>query len=258
VSPACANCYAEAHARRFGGPEWGTGKPRRRTSAANWRKPLVWNRKAEGAAVRPKVFCASLADVFDDAVSAEWRADLWSLIAATPNLDWLLLTKRPERIAEMLPTRWGNGWPNVWLGTTVENQSQADRRIPHLLSIPAVVRFLSCEPLLGPLDLGAAREDLPANYWLTWLDSLDWIICGGESGRHARVMNPDWVRSLRDQCADIEVPFFFKQWGEWGPISAVLNEPCGWDGMKIARIGKASAGRRLDGRTHDDMPEVRR
>ncbi len=130
-----------------------------RTSGSNWREPIKWNRQAGEAGIRRRVFCASLADVFDNQVPGEWRSDLWALIAATPHLDWLLLTKRPQNIAKMLPViefegkDWGTGWPNVWLGTTVENQEQADIRIPHLLAVPAVRRFLSCEPLLGPVDI---------------------------------------------------------------------------------------------------------
>jgi protein gp37 len=147
--------------------------------------------------VRRKVFCASWADVFDNQVPEEWRADLWALIASTPNLDWLLLTKRPQNIAKMLPATWGKGWPNVWLGTTTENQAEANRRIPHLQSIPAVVRFLSAEPLLEAIT--------PA------LNGIGWVICGGESGHNARYMEPAWAYSLREQCVKAGVKFFMKQ-----------------------------------------------
>jgi protein gp37 len=152
ISPACDHCYAEGWAKRTGQPEMWHGK-RRRTTPANWREPLKWNAAAQKAGERARAFCASLADVFDNQVPEEWRSDLWSRISATKHLDWLLLTKRPQNIAKMLPETWGNGWPNVWLGTTVENQDEADRRIPHLLAVPAAVRFLSCEPLLGAVDL---------------------------------------------------------------------------------------------------------
>lgn len=255
VSPGCDNCYAESWARRTGQPTLWTGE-RRRTSAANWQQPIKWNKRAGERGVRERVFCASLADVFDNQVPERWRWDLWHYIQQTPHLDWLLLTKRPQNISKMLPTEeigapaWGNGWPNVWLGTTAENQAEADRRIPHLLAAPAAVRFLSCEPLLGALDLthiplvprvpGSLRAGIHINalagrYVESGLDyigpwdingpcptdwparRLNWVIAGGESGPGARPMHPDWARSLRDQCRGAGVPFFFKQWGEWLP-----------------------------------------
>lgn len=238
VGPGCDNCYAEARDLRFtGGTHWGPNAPRRLTSQANWAKPIKWNREAAASGARPRVFCASLADVFDNAVDPAWREDLWRLIAATPNLDWLLLTKRPSNIGKMLPTfaHWGNGWPNVWLGCTVVNQSEVDRDIPKLLAIPAAVRFLSIEPLLGPVDLRFAFSDIRTacchkcgfrtnaiggtcsndGTILRGDIGIDWVIVGGESGPHARPMHPDWARSLRDQCAAAGVPFLFKQWGEW-------------------------------------------
>lgn len=270
VSAACDHCYAEAWAERFGQVEWGPHGARKRTSAANWRKPLKWNRQAEGAAERPRVFCASLADVFDNhkSILPDWRADLWQLIRDTPNLDWLLLTKRPQNIQRYLPDDWAGGWPNVWLGTTVENQTEAERRIPHLLKTGARVKFLSCEPLQGPIDLeiawhgesaldpecwgdcGWCKKDYPALHncawgrqtnaeWLKGRSGLDWIITGGESGPHYRPADPDWFRSLRDQCADAGVPFLFKQ----------------WEGKSQAAIKKL--GRELDGVVHDGYPDPR-
>lgn len=240
VSPACDHCYAEAwDARGLQGQptRWGPHASRTRTSAANWRKPLAWNRQAEDEGRRYRVFCASLADVFDNhrSIENQWRDDLWKLIYATPHLDWLLLTKRPQNIAKMLPDHygapaWGDGWPNIWLGTTVENQEEADRRIPVLLSIPAKVHFLSCEPLLGPVDLTELeRPEWPGTGIFSALEcdvdpaddgewggrTIKWVICGGESGPGARPMHPDWARSLRDQCQAAGVPFLFKQWGEW-------------------------------------------
>ena len=203
ISPACDHCYAEGWAKRTGGAGLWKGE-RRRTSAANWKQPLKWNRDAERSGSRRKVFCASLADVFDNQVPEEWRTDLWSLIVDTPSLDWLLLTKRPQNIAKMLPPVWDDGWPNVWLGTTVENQDEMAKRRGHLLAVPAAVHFLSVEPLLE-------RVWLPAKdtYWY----ALDWVIVGGESGPGARQMNPDWARSLRDECAEMDVAFFMKQMG---------------------------------------------
>lgn len=251
VSPGCDNCYAEARMdHRLKQVQWGPHGERKRTSAAYWRAPMAWDRKAAAAGVRHRVFCASLADLFDNAVPSEWRADLFDLIKATPNLDWLLLTKRPQNIAKYLPSDWDSGYPNVWLGTSVENQTEADRRIPELLNVPAVVRFLSMEPLLGPVDLreitdgdGTIDALTPSSWQDVWdqayapevtgttLDeaieafsevgpypptdikgpSLDWVIVGGESGPGARPMHPDWARSLRDQCAKAGVPFFMKQ-----------------------------------------------
>jgi len=287
VSGACDFCYAEGWAKRTGNADLWQGE-RRRTSDANWRKPLKWDAEAARLGVRHRVFCASLADVFDNQVPREWRADLWLLIKSTPHLDWLLLTKRPQNIAKMLPDVWGTGWPNVWLGTTAENQAEADRRIPHLLAAPAAVRFISAEPLLGPIDLttiwlrrdgerptelshrlGDYVRPLTGNF----RDSprLGWIIVGGESGRGARPMHPDWARAIRDQCAAAGVPFFFKQWGAWGPAdsgtpiqpdgrpaSASMDFPyvCRAAGTAWMReVGKARAGRLLDGREHNAMPE---
>ncbi len=207
LSPACDNCYAEGWAKRAGRSElWDGRGARDRTTAANWRGPVKWDADAAAAGVCAKVFCASLADVFDNhrEIQPEWRTDLWALIRATPNLDWLLLTKRPQNIAKMLPLDWGAGWSNVWLGTTVENQTEADRRIPLLLATPAAKRFLSCEPLLGPVDIRWTEVTVPG---------LDWVIAGGESGPNARPMHPDWARSLRDQCAATDVAFFMKQMG---------------------------------------------
>lgn len=212
VGPGCDHCYAEAMmADRYGRVEWGPHGARQRTSPANWRKPLAWDRAASVAGERHRVFCASLADVFDNhaSVDPQWRRDLWALIAATPHLDWMLLTKRPGNIDGMLPHGWGSGWPNVWIGCTVVNQAEADRDIPKLLAVPAAVRFLSAEPLLGPVNLRNIRGRLP---WMPpdhdQFDALhprlpsrlDLVIVGGESGPGARPMNPAWARSLRDQC----------------------------------------------------------
>lgn len=235
ISPACDHCYAKTLVEGRLSGDFGQ---RVRSAASTWKQPLAWNRKAEREGVRYRVFCASLADVFDNQVPAEWRADLWALIRATPHLDWLLLTKRPQNIAGMLPPDWGDGWPTVWLGATVENQTEADRRIPHLLAVPAAVRFLSCEPLLGPVELDCIPW--PAD-WMRPVDDpsdgfhalryqphhITWVICGGESGPGSRPMHPAWARSLRDQCEATGVAFHFKQWGEWGTaaISSSTGHP---------------------------------
>jgi protein gp37 len=241
VSLACDHCYAKTLVERWGGDF----SARRRTSAANWKQPLRWNSSAEKAATRRRVFCSSLADVFDNRVPLKWRTDLWAMIRATPWLQWQLLTKRPQNIAKMLPPDWGHGFHNVWLGTTVENQTEADRRIPHLIEIPASIKFLSCEPLLGPIKFAAVPGFNKFNLNLcNW-----WVICGGESGRGARPMHPVWARSVRDQCAAAGVPFFFKQWGEWAPDD---NAPDAHTAMN--RIGKKAAGSLLDGREHKAFP----
>jgi protein gp37 len=231
VSAACDHCYAEGWAKRTGQAGLWAGE-RRRTSAANWKQPLKWNREAEATGQRARVFSNSLADFFDNQAQPEWRADAWKVIADTPWLDWLLLTKRPQNIRKMLPPDWGDGWPNVWLGTTAENQEEADRRIPHLLATPAAVRFVSAEPLLAPIDFtGTTLEDAIASF-KDWgfhyppsdkpPPRLDWIITGGESGAHARPMHPDWARSARDQCKAAGTAYFFKQWGEFLPVGQHL------------------------------------
>jgi protein gp37 len=210
VSPACDHCYAEGWAKRTGQSQLWNGE-RRRTSRSNWRAIEVIDRKARDAGTRQTVFCASLGDCFDNQVPDEWRADMWSVIGAATNLDFLLLTKRPQNIARMLPVGWNDGWPNVWLGTTAEDGHHYRQRWHHLAGVPCRLRFLSYEPALGAIgDLDLGRVGAP-----------EWIICGGESGPHARPMHPDWARSVRDQCMQRGVPFFFKQWGEWSPTSSV-------------------------------------
>lgn len=214
VSPGCDNCYAEAMMdHRYGRVQWGPHGERKRTSVANWRKPRQWAKTANGS--RPRVFCASLADVFDNRVPVEWRRDLFHLIWETPELDWLLLTKRPENVAKMLPGAIGETelwpWPNVWLGTTCEDQSNYDRRWPILRDVPAVVRFISYEPAIGELQLHSDDGQHP-----------DWIICGGESGSNARHMPPEWAYSLRAECGVAGVAFFMKQMTGKKPIPADL------------------------------------
>lgn len=327
VSPACKNCYAEREFdHHYGKVSWGPNGTRVLTSEAYWKKPLKWNREAESSGIRARVFCASLADVFEDwdgpilnskgerlwidTASAAWlfaskedserselarqkgvaagtmndvRKRLFALIDATPNLDWLLLTKRPENIEKMWPAI---GFPesgvtgtlgrhlhlaNVWLGTSVENQEYADKRIPELLKCRDLspVLFLSCEPLLGPVDLqniqvaaegGGLGPDQLSDDLYDALEgevcsgetgcvtregqpTVDWVIAGGESGPEARPTDPEWVRSLRDQCQAAGVPFLFKQWGECDENSQ--------------RVGKSRAGRMLDGVLHDEFPKKR-
>jgi protein gp37 len=229
VSPACDHCYAEQWNIRYEkGVNWGPKAPRRRTSEKNWNLPLKWDKQAAASGQRPRVFCASLADVFDNQVDPAWREDLWALIRATPNLDWLLLTKRAPNIKKMLPADWGDGYHNVWLGTTVENQEEWYKRGKHLTEIPAAVRFLSCEPLLGRIDYG--RD----------IRFIDWIIAGGESGPQHRHAEPDWFRAIRDQCVIEGVSFLFKQ----------------WEGKSQPEIKKK--GRKLDGFIWNEYPTPRK
>lgn len=365
ISPACDHCYAEAQMdTRMGRVKWGAGQSRSRTSVPYWKQPLHWNTRAdvfrECAAcgwrgdlalradpmafacpscdrtdwreARRRVFCASLADVFDNEVDPRWLADLFDLIEATPNLDWLLRTKRIGNVRARIEAAresttivegglrvvrscsWADRLPpNIWLGATICNQSEADRDIPKLLATRAAKRFLSIEPMLGEIDLrniddGHAHRNVPREAWgdaddddsppALWWDALtgkrtimhggadgewsrtdgklDWIICGGESGPHARPMHPDWARSLRDQCKAAGVPFLFKQWGEWAPCR---YEDRGWKfsdtphvtwwadqqrfvpfepnigQIGLKRVGKHAAGRLLDGRVHSEWPQ---
>lgn len=201
VSPGCDHCYAERIDLRAGGGHWGKGAPRRTFGDKYWARPLQWERAAVRSGERARVLCASMADVFDAEAPEGALERLWALIRRTPHLDWLVLTKRPARIERGLPPDWGSGYANVWLGATVEDQTLAEQRVPVLLDVPARLRFLCCEPLLGPVDLSP------------WLPALDWLIAGGESGPSARPVHPDWMRGLRDQCLAAGVPFCFKQWG---------------------------------------------
>ena len=211
VGPGCDHCYAEtwdARGLQQRETRWGHHADRTRTGAGNWSKPRAWNKAAAGLADRPRVFCASLADVFDNhaSIMPEWRADLWALIRATPNLDWLLLTKRPGNIAKMLPPDWGDGYANVWLGCTVVNQDEADRDIPKLLAVPAKVRFHLCDG--ESVDLDILEKDL-INVHLggSQVGTLDFDLRGGpsitvmdstlSSVHHVRLT----LRPLRDEAS---------------------------------------------------------
>lgn len=327
VSPGCAHCYAEARNNRYhAGRNWGPEAPRLLRSDAYWREPLNWNRKpwiCEGCGRsddktfdhsctgnkedachtsnvkwhRARVFCSSLSDWLDEEGPIEQFVKLLELIHTTQNLDWLLLSKRPQNFesrlfnardkcvygARPMVTDWmdGNAPTNVWIGTTVEDQQRADERIPELLKIPAKVRFLSCEPLLGLVRLqlrqvthqrececagtGFVGDNGPgirgnSEYHPCEMPQpkIHWVICGGESGQKARPMDPGWARSLRDQCQAAGVPFFFKQWGEWVPREQIgaghgtYGDP--YNGF--IKVGKKAAGRELDGCTWNEFPEV--
>lgn len=256
VSPGCDHCYAAVSTpARAMGIAWGPGEHRHRTAALNWRAPLVWERHhglffaKHGR--RQRVFCASLADVFDNEIPQAWRDDVFSLIEATPHLDWLVLTKRIGNVQHMVWPRWMQlGFPgHLWLGATVVDQEEFDRDANKLLALPAALRFLSVEPMLGPIDATPS------------LGAFDWVIAGGESGPSARPMRFSWVDSLHDQCAWFNVPFFFKQWGEWlgelqdgdpkhSPIAINASDA-------PIRVGKRAAGRLLDRKLHDAFPQSR-
>lgn len=287
VSPACDDCYAaRSTPARTLGVAWGANQPRRLTSRANWSLPLRWNAHAGEFQAqygrRQRVFCASLADVFDNEVPVQWRRDLFDLIVATPSLDWLLLTKRVGNARRLYGEAYldsARPWPaNVWIGATVCNQAEADRDIPKLLAVPAGLRFLSIEPMLERVYLEeipdpAGGECIKPLAGLRWIRGdggrcetvqlggrIDWVICGGESGPKARPMHSDWARSLRDQCDTAGVPFLFKQWGEWLPESegALGYGDCRaarWPDGTVSRcVGKKTAGRQLDRRLHDAYP----
>lgn len=312
---ACDNCYAAELANRFG-QKWGPQHAPRTFGEKHWNDPRRWNRKAEAAGKRARVFTLSMGDLFEirgnehDATMDTERAKLWALIEETPWLDWLLLTKRPQHVMRLIPERWRGGMPaNVWLGSTIESQPAADERVPELLRIPAAVRFVSCEPLLGPVDLTriGGDDEMGTTYDAlrgvgSWAPDdaggqrISWVIAGGESGSRPRPSHPQWFRDLRDQCGEAGVSFHFKQWGEWADSEHIEQHgtcPHGWyeadqcDGGRpvhswpdahvrescrrlgkpepqgpialdthVYMVGKKHAGRHLDGRTWDEVPDV--
>ncbi len=274
VSPGCDNCYAEGIAHRFAGtPQFPNGfritlRPERLEQPLKWRKPSM-------------VFVNSMSDLFHKDIPDEYIARVFAVMARAPRHTFQVLTKRHGRMRSLLNSEWFldqvgalaeslPGWPlpNVWMGVSAENQKWADMRIPALLDTPAAVRFISAEPLLGPIDLASkghlARDEFERG--------LDWAIVGGESGPKARPMHPDWVRTLRDQCTSAGVAFLFKQWGTWAPNGfwrvdtgrppenphEHLFTEGGRNGFlpSMARVGKKAAGRELDGRTWDEFPEA--
>lgn len=271
VGPGCDHCYAEADFDlRKHRAKWGPGNPRSRTSATNWKKPLQWQKQhVEFQGVhgrRRRVFCASLADVFDNDVPRQWRQDLFDLILATPDLDWLLLTKRIGNVRKMLneiavcrgALLTSNDeyrlQKNIWIGATICNQEEADRNIPKLLATPAAVRFVSMEPLLGMVDLSSyLRPKFRPSEDPDWQDlhgPLDWVVAGGESGTNARPMHPEWAASLHNQCAAAGVPYLFKQWGEWMPEANLTHAQRMKDAGHFENLYV-----RLDGTTHWIVPD---
>lgn len=246
VSPGCDRCYAESWSKRSGLVKWGNN-PRKRTSEGYWRAPLKWQADAAEFQAkhnrRQRVFCASLADVFDNQVDPKWRADLFTMIDNTPALDWLLLTKRPQNIRKMIPGNWGKGRPNVWLGTTAEDQVRYDMRWKHLQQIPAVIRFISYEPAIGPLRLSSGLQP-------------DWLISGGESGGKARPMNPQWARDIIADCHKFGVAPFHKQWGSYKNNPLMAEE-----GMTVSKAeaidGHGKGGGLVDGQLFREFPRAR-
>lgn len=340
VSAGCDNCYAMGVAYRFSGKgQPYEGLARKVNGRPAWTNvvrevpdhledPLRW--------IKPRrIFVNSMADLFHESLTDDMIGRIFAVMGAAPWHTYQVLTKRPERMASLLSNPdfvqfvergilvaatghqhamqrykvWGGGpsmpFPHVWLGTSVEDQAAADKRIPHLLKTPAAVRFLSCEPLLGPIDLsrvewpvhpdvgfpGVLNDESERDDWRYWnrkLGGIGWVIVGGESGPRARPMHPDWARELQVECTAAEVPFFFKQWGEWAPdlpfaqdagATALLHRDgryfvtgqtndvpkwveervgCGADpDVYMYRLGKHAAGRLLGGRTWNEMPEVR-
>lgn len=285
VSPACDNCYAEGVAKRMGKKLWGKDADRMFTGESYWNEPISWNRQAAAMSEPWRVFCGSLCDVMEDRRDLDVRrAMLYELIEQTPHLTWLLLSKRPENFVRLTPKSWIGGWPtNVWAMTTAENQRRLNERLPHLLRVPAKVRGLSIEPMLGPIeipdaalpctsckgrgwslpffsaDYGVPCEDCRARAKaidggvslgrrsMAKFDTIHWVIVGGESGGAARPMNQKWATALRDQCVKHEVAFHFKQWGEWLPREHAVNV----DGKRMAWVGG-------EGEVRDELERVNR
>lgn len=307
VSEGCRNCYAERFAHRWAGTvETYKGVVESTPNGSRWTgnvkfiesrldQPLRWRKPR-------RIFVNSMSDLFHENVPDEWIDRIFAVMALSPQHTFQILTKRPERMLEYfnaerfgyieaiarkihgkpLPPGTVMPWPlpNVWLGVSVENQKAADERIPLLLQTPAAVRFLSCEPLLGPVDL----TRFSAHPLVPNAIPIDWVIAGGESGPGARPMHPDWVRELRDHCQAAGVPFFFKQWGEWAPgecandggpsrteqVATYWNDEWQFDKLTpmqsfethcddapdVFRFGKKKAGRYLDGRTWDEYPQA--
>lgn len=262
ISPGCLHCYADREATRHGFPgQFAATAPHREFGTAHWNEPLKWAKKAAREGIRRRAFCASMADVGEDHPVAEAnRPRLWKLMEDTPELDWMLLTKRVSTAQEWLPERWLKKWPaHVWFGFSAEDQKRWDERWPFAREVSAAVRFCSYEPALGPVDF-------------TPLAGLHLLIAGGESGPGARPSHPDWFRSARDQAVAAGVAFHFKQWGEYRRMEAQPQPACPAsgrsasgiyqsylsktmdDGTVMEKAGKKIAGRLLDGALWDEMP----
>lgn len=247
VSEGCRNCYAQTFAERFRGTpghyfENGfdiTLRPDKLDQPLKWKKPR-------------RIFVNSMSDLFHEDVPFDFIDRVFVVMSLAEHHTFQILTKRPSRMKEYLSKNrlkhiGLNEWPllNIWLGVSVENQKAADERIPLLLQTPSAVRFLSCEPLLGPVNLSMRTDRFEM------VPGIDLVIVGGESGYNARPMHPDWAMSIRDQCQAAGVAFFFKQWGEWAPV---LNPEPHAAAKAFNKVGKKKAGRLLDGREWNEMP----
>ncbi len=264
VSPACEHCYMFRDLKRYGRD----GSIVVRSKPPTFNLPLKTKQGGEFAiAPGSKLFTCSWSDWFHEAADP-WRDEAWAIARKRRDVTIQIVTKRVDRAAQCLPADWGDGYPNVWIIATVENQEWAEKRIPALLRLPAAVRGLSIEPMLGPIDLIRVYNSHQINE--NALDHIDWVIGGGESGPGARPMHPSWVRSLRDQCLAADIPFFFKQWGDWLPEFVAGTAPkleelasnqsvAYGDGktnhVRYTRVGKANAGRLLDGREWSQFPK---
>jgi protein gp37 len=270
ISPGCKNCYAETMAKRLKA----MGKPQYQGVIGDNGK---WNGRVEfvGSALEKPLkrrkpmtyFVNSMSDMFHENVTDIWLSIIWFTMTLCRQHTFQILTKRADIMAQKMPVLvdcYGL-LPNVWLGVSVENQAAADERIPHLLQAPAAVKFLSLEPLLGPINLEDLAFEAAGPFWAGYNPLVDWVIVGGESGPNARSMHPDWVRSIRDQCQAANVPLFFKQWGEWlptdqshGPSGSFPSHSWSDEALFSLRVGKKQAGRLLDGQLWDQMPAVAR
>jgi protein gp37 len=247
---ACDFCYAEKWAKRSGQVEWGD-HPRRRTTDAYWRNPITWNEQAGAFQAkhgrRQRVFCASLADAFDNQVEPSWRSDLFDLIRRCDQLDWQLLTKRPQNIRKMLPRDWDTGYRNVWLGTTAEDARAYQQRAPHLLKVSSVIHFVSYEPAIGPLG----QLDIDGRF-------PDWLIIGGESGVRSdliRYTNPQWARDAIAECRRLGVAPFLKQWGTYKNNPCVVEDCYSLQqAMQLDPPENGKGGGKLDGRLWREFP----
>lgn len=282
VSEGCRNCYAERVAARFSGPGLPyEGLARMTSKGPMWTgevrliekmmdQPLRWK--------RPRlIFVNSMSDLFHDKVSDVWLNRIFEVMESCPQHTFQILTKRPERMKEYLTWRsmahtWGD-YPtsHIWVGVSMEDQATADERIPLLLETTAAVRWISAEPLLGPIDLTPYFWEEAGPEWAgkNLADpGLDWVVTGGESGPGARPAHPQWFRSIRDQCATASVPFHFKQWGDWVPAETgferffadnrgheYARDHCGCPQMML-KVGKGRSGRLLDGQIWDQYPEA--